>query len=115
MAVEIGEPIIEVFNANSSEGIIGELSHMKLNNDLRILLIVLDRNSEKSYKEIKKYINNEVGTPSQVVRLEKLNSNLSYYTNVLAQMIIKMGNRLFSIEFDKNLELKVINFIYIYI
>ena len=108
MGINIGDPLVDTFQANSTEGIIGELSHMKLNNDLRIILIILDNSSERSYREIKRYINTEVGTPSQVVKCEKLNSNLSYFTNVLNQMIIKMGSRLFSIDFNKNLKNKVI-------
>ena len=103
MGINIGDPVLEVFSANNTEGIVGEISQMKLTNDLQMLLIILDRHTERSYKEIKRYINSEVGIPSQVVKCENLSKNLSYFTNVLNQMIIKMGKRLFSISFDQNL------------
>lgn len=115
LGINIGNPIVETFQGNSTQGIIGEFSHMRLNNDLRIILIILDKYSEKSYKEIKRYINCEVGTPSQVVRCENLTKNLSYFTNVLTQMIIKMGSRLFSIEFHQNIKKIVKNNIYFFI
>jgi hypothetical protein len=103
MGINIGDPSIECFSANNAEGIINEISRFNLNDNLKIIFIILDRFTEKCYKPIKKFINCEIGIPSQVVRCENLSKNLSYFTNVLNQMIIKMGKRLFTIEFNREL------------
>ena len=108
LGIIVGDPIIETFQSQSKEGIISELSHFKLNNDLRMLLVILDRSLEKLYKDIKRYIYTEVGTPSQIIKVENLSKNLSYYTNVLTQMVSKMGSRLYSIDFHDNLKKLVI-------
>lgn len=103
MGINIGDPSMDAFNSNNTEGIVNEISRLGLNGNLQIVLIILDRFTEKSYKEIKKYINCEIGIPSQVVKCENLSKNLSYFTNVLNQMIIKMGKRLFTIQFNPEL------------
>jgi hypothetical protein len=103
MGINIGDPSLDAFNSNNAEGIINEISRFNLNENLQIVLIILDRFTEKCYKPIKQFINCEIGIPSQVVKCENLSKNLSYFTNVLNQMVIKMGKRLFTIEFNKEL------------
>jgi hypothetical protein len=97
MGIRVDEPSIEVFHSNE---IAEEISRMNFNRNVQLLLIILDRRSEKSYKDIKNFINSKLGIPSQVVKCENLNKNLSYFSNVLNQMVIKMGKRLFTISFD---------------
>jgi hypothetical protein len=103
MGISIERPQIERVTSRSAEGVINEMRNMKLNGELKIVVIILNRFSETHYKQIKYYLNTEVGTPSQVVKMENLSKNLSYFTNVLCQMIVKMGGRLFQINFMKNL------------
>lgn len=109
MGISLERPEIERVSARSAEGFINEMKNMKLNNELRIVVIILNRFSESHYKQIKYYLNTEVGTPSQVVKAENLSKNLSYFTNVLCQMIVKMGGRLFKINFNDQLYKKVNN------
>jgi len=108
MGISLERPEIEKVSARSAEGVIGELRNMKLNNDLKMIVIILNRSSESHYKQIKYYLNTEVGTPSQVVKMENLSKNLSYFTNVLCQIMVKMGGRLFKINFMRNLYNEVI-------
>lgn len=107
MGISIERPQIERVSARSVEGFINEMKNMKLNGELKILVIILNRFSESHYKQIKYYLNTEVGTPSQVVKMENLSKNLSYFTNVLCQMMVKMGGRLFKINFMNNLYAQV--------
>lgn len=103
MGINIGDPSLDAFSANNTEGILNEISRLNLNENMQIVLIILDRFTEKSYKDIKKFINCEIGIPSQVVKCENLSKNLSYFTNVLNQMVIKMGKRLFTLSFNNEL------------
>ena len=112
MGINIGEPSIKTFSSNK---IVDEISEMNLNPKLQIIMVILDRFTEKCYKDIKKFINSKLGIPSQVVKCENLSKNLSYFTNVLNQMVIKMGKRLFSINFENKLKSEVRNlYIFLY-
>jgi len=103
MGVSVERPEIETVSSRSADGFISEMRKMRLNTNLKIIVIILNKFSESHYKSIKNYLNTEVGTPSQVVKAENLSKNLSYFTNVLCQMIVKMGGKLFKINFMKNL------------
>jgi len=114
MGVTVERPIIETVSARSAEGVVNDLKNLKLNNELKILVILLNRQSESHYGQIKNYLNSEVGTPSQVVKIENLSRNLSYFTNVLLQMIVKMGGKLFKINFSDNLYKYVTNKVFLF-
>ena len=95
--------MVEVISSRSAEGFISEMENMNLNSELKLILIILDRFSDSYYKNIKKYLITKVGTPSQVMKVENLSKNLSYFTNLLVQMIVKMDGQLFKIKFIDNL------------
>lgn len=106
MGINVGDPAMEAFNGNNAKDIVNDIARMNIGKNkgqFQIIFIILDRFTEKCYKDIKKYINEELGIPSQVVKCENLSKNLSYFTNVLNQMIIKMGKRLFTINFASEL------------
>lgn len=111
MGIEIGNPSMDAFSGRNSNDIINCIAQ-KLNDKFQIVLIILDRSTERFYKDIKKFINCEIGIPSQVVKSENFSKNLSYFTNVLNQMIIKMGKRLFTIDFNRELR-SVVRYFYI--
>lgn len=73
------------------------------NREIKILLIVLDRFTQDYYGEIKRHLNSELGILSQVVKLENLSKNLSFFSNVLNQMVVKMGGVLYNIHLDEKL------------
>ncbi len=103
MGVIVERPIIEKITSRSVEGVINEMRNMRLNNELKIIVVLLSNFSQSHYNQIKTYLNTEVGTPSQVVKIENLSKNLSYFSNILMQIMVKMGGRLFKINFMKNL------------
>lgn len=108
IGVRVEKPEIERVNSRNADGFVNEMRNMHLNSHLKIILIILDKFSENNYKKIKTYLNTEVGTPSQVVKAENLSKNLSYFTNVLVQMVVKMGGILFKINMTNNLYTSVI-------
>ena len=49
------------FSSNNADEIINEISRFNLNENLQIVLVILDRFTEKCYKPIKDFINCEIG------------------------------------------------------
>ena len=63
-----------------------------------MIVIILDRNEKKYYNQIKNKLMTKFGIPSQVVVKQNLMKNLSYFTNVLLQMNVKLQGELFHIN-----------------
>jgi len=81
------------------------MKQMDLKN-AKVILVVLDRNTKHIYKTIKRFIYCELGIPVQVVLKENSSKNLSYYGNVLNQIIAKMGGQLYNVPLDKGFSMK---------
>jgi aubergine-like protein len=104
--VETPSRVKEHRGRNSNEWI-DELKNMDFNHGLRIILVVLDRSTKSFYSSIKRFLYAEVGIPTQVVLKENCSKNLSYFSNVLNQMIVKMGGILYKIALHSALSSKV--------
>lgn len=97
-------------NSRRAEEWVDCLKNLDFNGGCKLIFIVLDRNSKQFYKLIKKYIYTEVGVPVQVVLKENASKNLSYYSNVLNQIVVKMGGQLYTIPMDSGLTKNVKKF-----
>ena len=104
LGVHIEEPKIEGFDAKYSEDFIEELKHLDLNSGKQIVLCVLDDKSKNFYSSIKKYLYEQIGIPSQVIHCKNKTQNLSYYSNVLNQMVVKAKGELYNIVIHQNLQ-----------
>lgn len=104
LGVHIEETNVEGFNARHSEDFIEELKHIDLNSGKKIVLCVLDDRNKHFYSSIKKYLYEQIGIPSQVIHSKNKTQNLSYYSNVLNQMVVKAGGELYNIVIHQNIQ-----------
>jgi len=104
LGVHIEETNVEGFNARHSEDFIEELKHIDLNSGKKIVLCVLDDKNKHFYSSIKKYLYEQIGIPSQVIHCKNKTQNLSYYSNVLNQMVVKAGGELYNIVIHQNIQ-----------
>ena len=103
MGVTVENPRVHDIRARNEEEWVEYLSSMDFNDDLKIIMVILDRGSKNYYASIKKFIYSEIGMPVQVVLKENSSKNLSYFSNVLNQMVVKMGGKLYKIPLDNKL------------
>ncbi|MCQ2817281.1 MAG: hypothetical protein MJ252_08460 [archaeon] len=66
----------------------------------KLVFFVFSRRNKNLYGEAKKYLICDLGIPSQVVCNDNKGQNMSYYSNVLNQMVVKCGGQLFKIDMD---------------
>ena len=104
LGVQIEEPTIEGFDAKYPEDFIEDLKRVDLNSGKQIVLCVLDERSKNFYSSIKKYLYEQIGIPSQVIHCKNKSQNLSYYSNVLNQMVVKAKGELYNIVIHQNLQ-----------
>ena len=104
LGVHIDDVHVEGFNARHSEDFIEELKHLDLNSGKKIVLCVLDDKTKHFYSSIKKYLYEQIGIPSQMIHIKNKNQNLSYYSNVLNQMVVKAGGELYNITIHQNIQ-----------
>jgi len=101
LGVDIQEPNFLSHSIRYPEEIVDFLRSRNLR--ARIILFILDRGTKHHYGPLKKFCYTELGYPSQVMLRENSSKNLSYYSNVLSQMVAKMGGTLYQIPLDTNL------------
>lgn len=101
MGLIVKPPRIFKINARNKDEWVENIESLNLaESPLKIVLVVLDNYSKDYYSSIKRYLYCELGLPSQVVLKENGGKNLSYFSNVLNQMVAKMGGALYSIHLD---------------
>ena len=109
----IGFKLPELIKLNSSKNgdLMDELRNMKLAPSKKIVLVVLDRNTKNLYPLIKDYLYSERGITSQFMlhdenpnRGGKKKQNMSYYSGVLNQMVVKARGELFRLHFCKGID-----------
>ena len=104
LGISIEEPEIVAINARNSNDFLNELRKYDEIRGKKIAFIVLDRPTKSYYSSIKHYFYTQIGIPSQCVSSDKKSQNLSYYSNVLNQMVVKVRGELYSIHLHDNLE-----------
>ena len=112
-AFGIGFKLPELIKLNSSNNqeLMDELKNMKLPPSKRIVIVVLDKNTKNLYPLIKDYLYSERGITSQFMlhdeapnRGGKKKQNMSYYSGVLNQMVVKARGELFRLQFCKGID-----------
>ena len=104
-------PELIKLNSSNNQDLIMELQQMKLDEKKRIIIVVLDRNTKNLYPLIKDYLYSERGITSQFMlhdenpnRGGKKKQNMSYYSGVLNQMVVKAHGELFRLHFCKGID-----------
>jgi aubergine-like protein len=104
-------PELIKLNNTNKEDLLYELKEMKLDSDKKIVIVILDRNSKNLYPFIKDYLYSERGITSQFMlhdenpnRGGKKKQNMSYYSGVLNQMVVKARGELFRLHFCKGID-----------
>ena len=99
-------PELIKLNSSNRDEMLDELRHMKLDSSKKIVIVILDRNTKNLYPIIKDYLYSERGITSQFMlhdespnRGGKKKQNLSYYSGVLNQMVVKARGELFRLHF----------------
>lgn len=104
-------PELIKLNSHNDNDLLYELKQMKLDERKKILIVVLDRNTKNLYPLIKDYLYSERGITSQFMlhdenpnRGGKKKQNMSYYSAVLNQMVVKAQGELFRLHFCKGID-----------
>ena len=91
--------------------IVNELQKLDLNNGKIMVIVIVDEKTKDLYPEIKNYIYSQGGIACQfMLHDENIKNrskfNMSYYSKVLSQMVVKAKGELFSIKFCDKISLK---------
>ena len=98
-------PQLEKIYSRREEDLLNELRKINYNDGKKIAIVVLDRNTKNLYTIIKNYLYTKGGLTSQFIlkdenpKGERKKQNLSYYSAVLNQMVVKAKGELFSINY----------------
>jgi hypothetical protein len=94
-------------NNRNKDFIMDFIKHIPNIKDYRLVIVILCNRTHDQYKYIKKFLNSELGLPSQVVRSDRFNKGLSYFSKVILQINAKLGGESYNIYFN-NEDLKEI-------
>ena len=104
-------PELIKLNSYNNQELLEELRNMKLVPSKQIVIVILDRNTKNLYPLIKDYLYSERGITSQFMlhdenpnRGGKKKQNMSYYSGVLNQMVVKARGELFRLRFCKGID-----------
>ena len=105
LGVNFARPSLEKVHSRREEDLLNELRKINYNDGKRIAIVVLDRNTKNLYPIIKNFLYTQGGLTSQFMLHDenpkggRKKQNLSYYSAVLNQMVVKAKGELFSINF----------------
>ena len=102
-------PKLEKLYNKHEEQIINELRKFNYNDGKQVAIVVLDRNTKNLYPLIKNFLYTQGGLTSQFMLHDenphggRKKQNLSYYSAVLNQMVVKTKGELFRINFTEKI------------
>ena len=103
--------LFKINNYKNHDELINELRSLQIDNRKIIVIVVLDRNTKNLYPIIKDYLYTEKGITSQFMLHDenpnkggKKKQNMSYYSAVLNQMVVKSHGELFRLHFCKSID-----------
>ena len=101
--LEFNLPKLYVLESTKKNEMIQELEKIDFNNGKKMAMIVLDNDTKNLYPAIKDYIYSQGGVASQCMLHDekpgKQKFSMSYYSNILNQMVVKAQGELFEIKF----------------
>jgi aubergine-like protein len=109
LGVNFNLPKLEKIFNKYEESLLNDLSKINYNSGKKIAIIVLDRNTKHLYPIIKNYLYTQGGITSQCMLHDenpkggRKKQNLSYYSAVLNQMVVKVKGELFRINFTEKI------------
>ena len=102
-------PALQKLFNTKEEALINDLSKINYNCGKKVAIVVLDKNTKNLYSTIKNYLYTQGGITSQFMlhnenpKFGKNKKNLSYYSSVLNQMVVKVKGELFRINFTEKI------------
>ena len=105
LGVKFDLPHLEKIHSRIEEDLLNELRKINYNDGKKIAIVVLDRNTKNLYPIIKNFLYTQGGLTSQFMLHDenpkggRKKQNLSYYSAVLNQMVVKAKGELFSINY----------------
>ena len=109
LGVNFNLPKLEKIFNKYEESLLNDLSKINYNSGKKIAIIVLDKNTKHLYPIIKNYLYTQGGITSQCMLHDenpkggRKKQNLSYYSAVLNQMVVKVKGELFRINFTEKI------------
>ena len=109
LGVNFTLPKLEKLYNKHEEKIINELRKFNYNDGKKVVIVVLDRNTKNLYPLIKNFLYTQGGLTSQFMLHDenphggRKKQNLSYYSAVLNQMVVKTKGELFRINFTEKI------------
>jgi aubergine-like protein len=110
LGVSFSRPKLEqIYSTRKSEELLQELKKINYNDGKEIAIVVLDKSTKSLYPFIKDYLYTQAGLTSQFMlhdenpRGGRKKQNLSYYSAVLNQMVVKSKGELFRINFSEKM------------
>ena len=102
-------PQLEKISNTKHDDLLNELKKINYNDGKIIVIVVLDRDTKNLYPFIKDFLYTQGGLTSQFMlhdenpRGGRKKQNLSYYSAVLNQMVVKSHGELFKMEFSEKI------------
>ena len=102
LGIKIVKPEIKLIEAKNGNQFVEQLRKINFNDEKKIALICLNNQTSSYYPMIKKYLYEQIGIPTQVINMDKSKNQrgLSYFSNVLNQMNVKVGGELYNININ---------------
>ena len=107
LGVNFSLPKLEKLYTYHENSLINDLRKINYNDGKKVAIVVLDRKTKHLYPTIKDYLYTQGGLTSQFMLHDenpkggRKKQNLSYYSAVLNQMVVKVKGELFRINFNK--------------
>ena len=110
LGVSFNRPKLEkIYTKKKSDELLNDLKKINYNDGKEIAIVVLDKNTKDLYPYIKNFLYTQGGITSQFMlhdenpRGGKKKQNMSYYSAVLNQMVVKSYGELFRIKFTEKI------------
>ena len=109
LGVEFSRPKLERISNERHKDLVDELKKINYNDGKIIAIVVLDKFTKNLYPHIKDYLYTQGGITSQFMlhdenpRGGRKKQNLSYYSAVLNQMVVKSHGELFRMDFSEKI------------
>ena len=109
LGVSFSRPKLEKIENRNKDSLLSDLKKINYNDGKEIAIVVLDKSTKNLYPFIKDYLYTQAGLTSQFMlhdenpRGGRKKQNLSYYSAVLNQMVVKSKGELFRINFSEKM------------
>lgn len=104
LGINFTYPTLQKLKSKEKNSVITEMRGIDYNNGKNMVLCILDMSTKYLYKPMKEFLYTQAGITSQFMVYidDKKKRNLSYFSQVLNQMVVKAKGELFRLEFPKN-------------